>query len=74
MKNTHYFFDDIINIKNFDPNDGKVKIFSKNKSAKIHTNFFFFFSYVEYVTIKDLKYVKSISVNSLYLIIRKMNG
>ena len=31
-------------------------------------------SYIGYVTIKDLKYVKINSVNSLHLIFRKVNG
>ena len=30
--------------------------------------------YIEYVTIKDLKYVKINSVNPLYLIINEVNG
>ena len=30
--------------------------------------------YIEYVTIKDLKYIKINSVNPLYLIVSKVNG
>ena len=66
MKNhTYYFFDDIINIKNFDTN--KIKIDEKsNKNILIYC--------IGYVTIKDLKYVKINSANPLYLIINKVNG
>ena len=45
---TYYFFNDITNTKNFDPN-----------KIKIDTLIYYF----GYVTIKDLKYVKSNSVN-----------
>ena len=62
---TYYFFDDIINIKNFDPN--KIKI--DEKSYKNILN-----HYIGYMTIKDSKYVKTNSVNPLYLIINKLNG
>ena len=62
---TYYFFHDIINIKNFDPN--KIKIDEKSyKTILIY--------YIGYVTIKDLQYVKINSVNILYLIINKVNG
>ena len=62
---TYYFFDDIINIKNFDPN--KIKIDEKSyKNILIY--------YIGYMTIKDSKYVKTNSVNPLYLIINKLNG
>ena len=62
---TYYFFDDIINIKFFDPD--KVTIDEKlYKSILI--------CYTGYVTIKDLKYVKINSVNPLYHIIDKVNG
>ena len=56
---TYYFFDDIINIKNFDPNDIKIDEKS-NKSILIY--------YIRHVTIKVLKYAKINSVNLLYLI------
>ena len=63
--NTFEFFNDIINIKNFDPNN--VKIDEKSyKSILIY--------YIVYVTIKDLKYVKINDVNPLYLIFSKANG
>ena len=62
---TYNFFDEIINIKNFDPK--KIKIDEKSyKNVLIY--------YDGYVTIKDLKYVKINSVNPLYLIIDKVNG
>ena len=63
--NTFEFFNDIINIKNFDPNN--VKIDEKSyKSILIY--------YIVYVTIRDLKYVKINGVNPLYLIFSKANG
>ena len=62
---TYYFFDDIINIKNFDSNNIK----SNKKSYK---NILIY--YTGYVIIKYLKYVKIISVNLLYLIFNKVNG
>ena len=61
---THYFFDDIINMKNFDPN---IKIDKKSyKNILIY--------YIGYVTIRNSKYVKINSVNPPYLIIDNMNG
>ena len=51
---TYYFFNDIINIKNFDPNN--IKIDEKSyKDILIY--------YIGYVTIRDSKYVKINSVN-----------
>ena len=62
---TYYFFNDIIDIKNFDPNN--VKIDEKSyKDILIY--------YIGYVTIKDLKYVKINIVNPLYFIFNKVNG
>ena len=62
---TYYFFDDIINLKNFDPN--KIKIDEKSyKNILIY--------YIEYVMIKDSKYVKIISENPLSPIINEVNG
>ena len=61
---TYYFFNDIINIKNFDPND--IELDEKScKDIRIYYN--------EYVTIKGLKYGKINSVNPLYLIFNKVN-
>ena len=59
---TYYFFDDIINVKNFDPNNIKI-------DEKSYKNF----HYIRYVMIKDLKYVKINNVNPLYLIFSKVN-
>ena len=49
---TYYFFDDIINIKNFDWNNVKI-------DEKSYKNIFI--SYIVYVTIKHSKYVKLIA-------------
>ena len=66
LKNrTYYFFDDIINIKNFDTN--KIKI-----NEKPQKNILIYF--IESVAIKNSKYVEIDSINPLYLIIGKMNG
>ena len=65
MKNrTYYFFNDIINIENFDPN---IKIDEKSdKNILIYC--------IRYVMIKDSKYVKIHCVNPLYLIFRNVSG
>ena len=60
---TDYFFNDIINIENFDPNN--IKIDEKSyKDILIY--------YIEYVTIKE--YIEIYGVNPLYLIFRNVNG
>ena len=62
---TYYFFDDMINIKDFDPN--LLKIDKKSyKNIDIY--------YIGYITVKDSYYVKINSVNSLYLIISETDG
>ena len=61
----HYFQYDIINIKDFDPNNIKID----EKSYK-HILIY----YIGYVTIKHWKYIKVNSVNPLYLIFNKVNG
>ena len=61
---TYYFFDDIINIKCFDPNNIKI-------DEKSYKNILIY--YIRYVMIKDSKYIKINSVNPLYLTINKMN-
>ena len=67
----YYFFDNIINATNFDPN--KIKIDEKSKIFLfINKNILIY--YIGYVTIKDLKYAEMNSVNPLYLIINKVNG
>ena len=62
---TYYFFNDIINMKNFDPNSIKV-------DEKSYRNILIY--YIGYVTIKDLNYVKINSANPSYLIFSKVNG
>ena len=61
---TYYFFNNIINIKNFDPNNIEI-------DKKSNKNIFIY--YIGHVTIKDWKYVKINSLNPLYLIINKVN-
>ena len=62
---TYYFFDDMINIKDFDPN--LLKIDKKSyKNIDIY--------YIGYITVKDSYYVKINSVNPLYLIISEVDG
>ena len=62
---TYYFFNDIINIKNFDPNNIKI-------DEKSYKNVLIY--YIGYMTVKDSKYIKINSVNPLYLVINKVNG
>ena len=64
-KQTCYFFNGIINIKNFDPNNIKI-------DWKSYKNILTY--YIGYVTIKDLNYVKITSLSPLYLIVTKVNG
>ena len=61
---TYYFFDDIINIKDFDSN--LLKIDKKSyKNIDIY--------YIGYISMKDSGYAKINSGNSLYLIIDKVD-
>ena len=62
---TYCFFNDIINIKNFDPNNIKI-------DEKSYKNILIY--YIGYVMVKDSKYVKINSVNPSYLIFSKLNG
>ena len=63
---TYYFFNDMINIKNFDPNN--IKLGKKSQENILIYS-------IGYVTIKDSKYVKIYGVNLLYLLIfRNVNG
>ena len=62
---TYYFFNDIINIKNFDSDNIKL-------DEKPYRNIFIY--YIGYVKIKDFKYVKINSVNPLYLTFSELNG
>ena len=62
---TYYFFDDMINIKDFDPN--LLKIDKKSyKNIDIY--------YIGYITMKDSDYVKINSVNPLHIIIDETDG
>ena len=61
----YYFFDDIIDIKFFDPNSIKVDEMSY-KNILIYC--------IGYVMIRDLKDVKVNSIKPLYLIFSKVNG
>ena len=61
----YYCFNDIINIKYFDPN--RIKI-DKNSCQNI------VIYYIGYITIKNLNYVKYNSVNPSYFILDKANG
>ena len=60
---THYLFDDIINITDFDPNNIKT-------NEKSYKNILIY--YIGYVTIK--KDLKIYIVNLLYLIFGNVNG
>ena len=55
----YYFFDDMIDIKTFDPNN--IKIYEK-----AFKNFFIY--HIKYVRVKDLSYGTENSVKLLYLI------
>ena len=59
---TYYFFDDIINTKNFDPSNIKI-------NEKSYKNILIY--YIGYVTIK--KDLKIYSTNPLHLIFNKVN-
>ena len=62
---TYYFFNYIINIKNFDPNNIKI-------DKKPYKNILIY--YTGYVIIRDSKYIKINIVNPLHLISNKVNG
>ena len=62
IKNQAYYFCNYINVKNFDLNNIKTD----KKACKI--------DYIAYVAIKDSRYVKINSVNSLNVIFSKVNG
>ena len=61
---TYYFFDDIINMKDFDSNNIKIN----EKSCKDIVIY-----YIGYVTIKNSKYLKINSANPLYLTFSRVN-
>ena len=62
---TYYFFDDMINIEDFDPNLLKIDRTSY-KSINIY--------YIGYITMKNSVYVIIKSVNTLHLIISEADG
>ena len=62
---TYYFFDDIINIKDFDPN-----LLKADKKSYKNIDIY----YIGYITVKDSYYVKINSVNPLCLIISEADG
>ena len=62
---TYYFFDDMINIKDFDRDLLKI-----DKKAYKNVGIY----YLGYITVKDSYYVKINSVNPLYLIISEPDG
>ena len=62
INHTYYFFDDIINIKDLDPNNIKI-------DEKSYKNILIY--YIGYVTIK--KDFKNFSLNPLYLVFNKVN-
>ena len=61
---TYYYFNDIIKIKNFDPNNIKI-------DKKSYKNILIY--YIGYMTTKNSTYVKIYSVNPLYLIFSNVN-
>ena len=66
LKNrTYYFYDDMINIKNFDSSSQKI---DKTSSKNISIDF------IGYIAMKNFDYVKTNSVNPLYLIVGKADG
>ena len=66
IKDQHYyFFDDIIDIKSFDPNNIKI-------DEEPYNNIPIY--YIRYETIKDSKHVTINSVNALHLIFNIANG
>ena len=62
---TYYFFNDMVNIKDFDSNLLKTDIKSY-KNIDI--------CYIGYITMKDLDYVNIYSVNPWYFITDKIDG
>ena len=62
---SYYFFNNTINIKDFNPNLLKI-------DKKLYKNIDIY--YIGYITVKDSYYVKINSVNPLYLIISEADG
>ena len=62
---TYYFSDEMINIKDFDSDLLKI-----DKRSYKYIDIY----YIGYITMKDSDYVKTNSVNPLYLITDKVDG
>ena len=63
---THYFGDDLINLKNFD-----LSLLNLHKKSLMDISIY----YIEYITTKSISDYKNItSVNPLYLIINDVDG
>ena len=62
---TYYFFDNMINIKDFDPSLLKI-------DKKPYKNIGIY--YIGYIPMKDFDYLKINSVNPLYIIINDVDG
>ena len=62
---TYYFFDDMINVEDFDSNLLKI-----DKTSYKNIDIY----YIGYITMKDSDYVKIKRVNPLYLIISEVDG
>ena len=63
---TYYFFDDMINIRNFDPSLLKK---GKNSYKRIGI-----YNIILYITMKNSDHVKINSVNPLYITINEVGG
>ena len=64
-KKIYYFFDDVVNIKYFDPNLLEI-------DKKSYENIDIY--YIGYITMKYSDYIKINSVNPLYIIIGEEDG
>ena len=62
---TYFFFDDMINVEDFDSNLLKI-----DKTSYKNIDVY----YIGYITMKDSDYVKIKYVNPLYLIISEVDG
>ena len=65
INRTYYFFNDIIRIRDFNPN-----LLNIDKNSYKNIDIY----YIGYITIKDTDYVNIYSVNLLYFIINKSDG
>ena len=63
----YYFFNDMVNIKNFDPSLLKINKLSCKRAI---TNIY----HTEYMTMESLDHVNIDSENSLYLIFNNIDG